>query len=570
VFFAALAAALLLVSFLGFFFFRDNLSTHYPIKVVSAQVFRAGEIPYWNFADGGGQPLAGNPNTLTFYPDNVLYLLLPAHAAFNLHFLLHLVAAWFAMRALSRSKWAAWMYVLSGVAISSTAFYNLVTAIALVPFALWAAERRRPLLLGCAFGLLLLGSEPVTIIGAAIAVAIVARTPRLLLAVPVALLIALPQVIAYSEIATEVERARGYSPQTVLAASLLPHRFLQLLLPQPEYGQLLFFSLFLGVIIVPALAQRSRYVVVAAVMAFLALGSANPLVAAAVQALPAIRIVRYPEKFALPMTVALVVLSASLLEKRKVWRLVTLGPLAIVAVLTVPIDWFGPYRIAPVAPHREWRPSGRGDVPSRQAYRQLARDLQPIFGAVAGVEYVLNRSPDGMHSLASRIVAERFAATHHPAWLRIATTIVPRATGVRSIDEAVRVVEGGGHAAPMSLNGFASAPEARIVRQRRLPQAIELEVIGPALVLTDQTFFRSWSAGWLQTVPIDIDRLGIIVPAGRHEITLRFGRHRTAVVAAWLVSSLLLLAGAFALRIEKLDGRAGEVERPADEDAARG
>jgi hypothetical protein len=515
VLFAVLAAASLLVSFLGFFFFRDNLATHYPLKVVSAQLFRAGEIPYWNFADGGGQPLAGNPNTLTFYPDNVLYLFLPAHAAFNLHFLLHLVAAWFAMRALSRSPWAAWMYVLSGVAISATSFYNLVTAIALVPFALWAAERRRPLLLGCAFGLLMLGSEPVTIIGAAIAVAIVARTPRLLLALPIAFLVALPQLIAYSEIASEVERARGYSPQTVLAASLLPHRFLQLLLPQPEYGQLLFFSLFLGVIIVPALVQRSRYVVVAAVMAFLALGSANPLVAAAVRALPAIRIVRYPEKFALPMTVALVVLSAPLLEKRKVWRLVTLVPLAIVAVLMVPIDWFGPYRLAPIAPHREWRPSGRGDVPSRQTYRQLARDLQPIFGAVAGVEYVLNRSPDGMHSLASRIVAERFATTHHPAWLHKATTIVPRATGVRSIDEAVQVVEGGGHAVPMSLNGFTSAPEARIVRERRLPQAIELEVIGPALVLTNQTYFRSWSAGGLRTVPIDIDRLGIVVPAGR-------------------------------------------------------
>ena len=58
--------------------------------MLSAAAFRAGEIPWWNFADGGGQPLAGNPNTLTFYPDNILYLVLPAHVAFNLHFLLHL------------------------------------------------------------------------------------------------------------------------------------------------------------------------------------------------------------------------------------------------------------------------------------------------------------------------------------------------------------------------------------------------------------------------------------------------------------------------------------------------
>ena len=96
---AGLIVALLFSSF-GFFFFRDNFSTHYPLKVLSARSFRAGEIPYWNAADGGGQPLAGNPNALTFYPDTALYAFLPPHVAFNLHFLIHLVAAWFAMRAL--------------------------------------------------------------------------------------------------------------------------------------------------------------------------------------------------------------------------------------------------------------------------------------------------------------------------------------------------------------------------------------------------------------------------------------------------------------------------------------
>src|SRR6184192_110949 len=114
------AIAATCIAVFGFFYFRDNLGTHYPIKVISARIFRAGQIPWWNFYDGGGQPLAGNPNTLTFYPDNVLYLFLPAHVAFNLHFIFHLVGAWFAMRALSRSTPAAWLYVLSGAAISAT------------------------------------------------------------------------------------------------------------------------------------------------------------------------------------------------------------------------------------------------------------------------------------------------------------------------------------------------------------------------------------------------------------------------------------------------------------------
>ena len=89
-----------LLATLGFFFFRDNFATHYPMKVVSAAAWRAGAIPWWNMTDGGGQPLAGNPNALTFYPDNILYLLFPPHVAFNLHFLLHLLLGWFAMQAL--------------------------------------------------------------------------------------------------------------------------------------------------------------------------------------------------------------------------------------------------------------------------------------------------------------------------------------------------------------------------------------------------------------------------------------------------------------------------------------
>src|ERR1044072_3024664 len=151
-----LSAVCGLLSVFCFFYFRDNFSTHYPLKVLSAQSLRAGEIPWRNFADGGGQPLAGNPNALTFYPDNVLYLFLPAHVAFNLHFLIHLVAAWFAMRALSRSRFAAWLYVLSGLALRATAFYTLIVAVALIPVAFWAVERRSALFLGTAFGLLAL------------------------------------------------------------------------------------------------------------------------------------------------------------------------------------------------------------------------------------------------------------------------------------------------------------------------------------------------------------------------------------------------------------------------------
>src|SRR5207237_9156217 len=363
----AIAAAVLLVaiaiSTFGFFFYRDNFATHSPIKVISQQLWRAGEVPYWNFFDGGGQPLAGNPNTLSFYPDNVLYLFLPAHVAFNLHFLIHLALGWLAMRALTKSNAAAWMYALSGVAISATAFYNMVTAVALIPFALLAAERRSPVKLGLAFGLLALAGEPVTVFGAAIAVAIllVPRVPpRLLLAIPIAVVIALPQLIAYSEIAGEVERAHGYSARTVLNASLSPMRVTELFVGPLIYHrrsldlQFLFLSLFIGAIALPALFRRSRYAAIAWTMLFLALGESNPIVRWIVEALPAIRIVRFPEKFALPMTVAIVVLATPLLTNR-VWRWVTLVPLILAALLIIPLDWFAPYRVPSMPPIRVFR-----------------------------------------------------------------------------------------------------------------------------------------------------------------------------------------------------------------------
>src|SRR5438552_7013123 len=170
----ALLALVVGASFFVFFFFRDNFSTHYPIKVISAHIFRVGEIPYWNFYDGGGQPLAGNPNTLTFYPDNFLYLILPAHVAFNLHFLIHIMLGWLAMRGLTRSPFAAWMWVLSGMAISAMSFYSLITAVALVPFAFLSTERRSAAQIGLAFGLMALAGEPVTIIATAIDCAIIA------------------------------------------------------------------------------------------------------------------------------------------------------------------------------------------------------------------------------------------------------------------------------------------------------------------------------------------------------------------------------------------------------------
>ncbi|MEK6371499.1 MAG: hypothetical protein AABO58_02275 [Acidobacteriota bacterium] len=589
-----LAASCSLIAVYGFFFHRDNFSTHYPIKTVSAAAFRAGEIPYWNAFDGGGQPLAGNPNTLTFYPDNFLYLLLPAHVAFNLHFLIHLVLGWLAMRALTRSQFAAWMLVLSGIAISAMSFYSLITAIALVPFAFLAAERRSALQLGLAFGLMALAGEPVTIIATAIACAIIGLSRQLFLAIPIAVAIALPQIVSYAEIARETERgARHYSAMTALNASLEPKRLVELLvgpLLNPEALHL-FPTLVLGVIIIPALFRRSRYTIVAAVMLFFALGGYNPVVRWAVESFESLRIARYPEKFALPMCVALIVLAADFhrrTRRRFEWTLITMLPLVAWASVTVPIDWWAPYDVGRVLQpvRRVFAPPPRGGQSvDRDDYRRRAHRLDPIFGAAAGIQYVLNRSTDGMHSLLSRVASERFAATRNPHWLQIAmmpdATVVPRAIGVRTIPDAVQTIESAAFDPRMNavaserLDGYQSSASARIVRVAAGRDTIEVDVAGgPALLRVNASYFRAWVARIgdreIATFPLDLDRLGVVVPAGTSTVVLRFGRHRTLVVAAWVLSWIVLVSLALALRIKELDRRAGEVERPADEDRPLG
>lgn len=613
---AAFVSAALLVSWHGFFFFRDNFTTHYPMKVISSDAFRGGEIPWWNVHDFGGQPLAGNPNALTFYPDNLLYLFLPAHVAFNLHFLLHLAAGFAAMRALCAARTgdartatvAATIWTLSGAVVSTTAFYNLVTAVALLPLALLAVERRSWRLLGCAFGLLLLGSEPTTTLGTALAVAVAAagriRWQSIAAAVLLALAIASPQIVAYSEIAGELERSVPMSAGAMLATSLTPSRVAEIFL-WPLQGflndagglrQRLFSTIFVGIIAIPALWTRSRYVIIAAVCLFFALGGNNPLVAAAVNTLPdPLRIIRYPEKLVLPLTAALVVLIAHFLARtryRRTWSVIAIAPLVWTTARALPIDWFDPYRVPEKPPLRvHWNPTiPPGRVPARTEYRRRAAAHDWMFGAVANLRYGIGRSPDNMHSLLSRAVAERFAAVPPPLkerYLRIAgcnvpdalpmAAVVPSTLPAGGIVDAIRAVEAPGfdehRAAVAPMAPFRSAA-GRVTGYAEDGQTIRVgvEAAGPLLVLVNQTFFEGWtarSAGVeLETLPLNVDRLGVVVPAGTHEIVLTFGRRRAAVVVCWVLSMVLLLGSAFPRLVEKLDRRTGEIERPPHEDGA--
>ena len=283
--------------------------------------------------------------------------------------------------------------------------------------------------LGLAFGLLALAGEPVIIAATAIAVLILftrrhgdpelgftpSASPRLrvtivslLIAISIALIIAAPQLIAYSG-ASEVERARGYSAQTGLNASFDPRRLLELVagpfirIDAPH----LFPTLMIGLIIIPALFRRSRYTIIAALMLFFALGSFNPLMRAAVESISAIRAGRFPEKFALVMCAALVVLAAEYFRESKtprIWTIVTFAPLLIWMVWTVPIDWFGPYACRNLR-GADSRRTRRG----KTSIAKLSRPRPPPGASSGNGDRVRPEPVRRRDAPTSRIAAERFA-----------------------------------------------------------------------------------------------------------------------------------------------------------------
>ena len=160
--------------------FRDAQITHWPWHQEAARALAQGRVPYVNPAASGGQPLLANPNAVLLYPTFLLERFLAPEAAFNLHYLLHVLWAFFGARVLARrcglgeggSFLAAVAYAFSGMMLSyGSAFMNSSAAAAWLPWcgaalldlgrARDAAHRlRAATAAGLALGLQLLAGEP--------------------------------------------------------------------------------------------------------------------------------------------------------------------------------------------------------------------------------------------------------------------------------------------------------------------------------------------------------------------------------------------------------------------------
>jgi hypothetical protein len=292
---ACLAPTLLLLAVVVFplargsdtLYLRDIVATHLPMKAAEAEALRQGRLPLIDPYRALGQPLAGNPNAVPLYPDNLLYLVGPTLWALNAHFWLHWLLAGPAMFALGRA-WgltrrgasaAGVLWATSGYFLSQLNFYNLIAGVALAPAFVAASlcatagagpARRWAAGAGLLWALLLLAGDPMTaLLAFVLAVgAVVARAsthafgasegggtrrregpsaaavglrsglPRLGLGLTLGTLLASPQLVEFARaLAGSFRALYGYSLSAATAASWDPRQALEWLLPFP-FGRL--------------------------------------------------------------------------------------------------------------------------------------------------------------------------------------------------------------------------------------------------------------------------------------------------------------------------------------------
>jgi hypothetical protein len=262
---ALLFAALVVAVYASPLFFRRNftgrdlLAYNLPLEKSIHDAYARGRLPVWTPEVSGGRPLLPNPNTGSLYPVRPLLSRLPFPLAMRLYPLLHWAAAGIGtlllLRALSASAGAAWLgavtYAFSGVAVSEVFYPHILPGMTLLPWLVWAAARpwKRPaaqtLALAFLFALDLLAADVFTValgvFGAALWIAIEmprversAALARLSVALGLAVLAALPQIVATALWIPETNRAvLGLRLAEVTRFSVSPWRLAELVVPYP-------------------------------------------------------------------------------------------------------------------------------------------------------------------------------------------------------------------------------------------------------------------------------------------------------------------------------------------------
>ncbi len=145
---AALAALFHRLALGEVIFWGTPLLQFYPWRAMAFNLLRAGHLPLWNPLAGNGVPLLANYQTAVFYPPNWLYLIIPTEYALGIVGVLHLVWAGLGMMAYLRRLGvdrlgqgvAALSFALSGYLVARFGFLSITSAVAWLPWLLWAVD----------------------------------------------------------------------------------------------------------------------------------------------------------------------------------------------------------------------------------------------------------------------------------------------------------------------------------------------------------------------------------------------------------------------------------------------
>ena len=362
---------------------RDLIPYGLPMEKSIHDAWARGRFPVWSTDLSGGRPLLPNPNAGTLYPVRPLLSLLSFPAAMRLFPVLHWAVAGVGMLcllgALSASPAASWVgaatFVFSGVIVSQVFYLPLVAAACLQPWLLWALvrpapPRRKAVVLAVLWSLVFLLGDVFAVATGLIAAALwilvglgagsrLRELATLAAALALAALAALPQIVATALLVPETQRAVTAIPLSeVLRFSLSPWRLLELAVPY-AFGQIwtlddhfvwargtfacFFQTIYCGAFALVALAvvargrdRAGRFAsVLAAAGALLAV--AGSLVPAAWRLRPSPIPLRYPEKFAVVLTLALAVAAGLAFDRlrghagARRWTLAAAGALALLA-----------------------------------------------------------------------------------------------------------------------------------------------------------------------------------------------------------------------------------------------
>jgi hypothetical protein len=343
---------------------RDIPIFHLPLATALKEGIVEG-LPSWNPHIHGGQPVLSNPNYAAFYPPTWILLLAPPHYAISLMVLLHaaagFVGAFVFARRLGCSRgpalFAGTAFAFGGASLATTNLLTTFCGLAWLPWILWSIDRwiadettgwlsRKAIFPACAFALQFFSGQPVIVMItglAAFALALTAGRRRTLairrLAVvgALALLLATAQLLPTSLRLQETPRSGGLAAERALEWSTAPPRLLELIMPRfwgdpmridedlyfgwsindRQYPYLV--SIYSGqlVILLAACAlalwrvrHRGAWLLMIGAGLFLALGDQNPLMAGLARFTPLLSQIRYPEKFMLLVTSALVFAAA--------------------------------------------------------------------------------------------------------------------------------------------------------------------------------------------------------------------------------------------------------------------